>query len=140
MSTKLSQREFVGSAAFAGAAVSLVSKTVLAEEKADGKKALFVWGGWEGHEPGRTRDIFVPWMRKVGFNVIVSNTLDSYADADLMDSIDLVVQAWTMGEISKDQSNGLITAVKRCVGLAGWHGGLCDSFHQNTGYQFMTGG
>jgi hypothetical protein len=26
------------------------------------------------------------------------------------------------------------------VGIAGWHGGMCDSFRNNTGYQFMTGG
>ena len=26
------------------------------------------------------------------------------------------------------------------VGLAGWHGGMCDSFRNDTEYQFMTGG
>ena len=45
-----------------------------------------------------------------------------------------------MGEIEKEQGKGLMNAVKRGVGLAGWHGGLCDSFRTNTEYQFMTGG
>ena len=26
------------------------------------KKALFVYGGWEGHEPAKCRDLFVPWI------------------------------------------------------------------------------
>ena len=26
------------------------------------------------------------------------------------------------------------------VGLAGWHGGMCDAFRTHTEYQFMTGG
>jgi type 1 glutamine amidotransferase len=45
-----------------------------------------------------------------------------------------------MGEISEKQEKGLLKAVQSGVGLAGWHGGLCDSFRQNTKYQFMTGG
>ena len=27
------------------------------------KKALFVYGGWPGHEPAKCRDIFVPWLQ-----------------------------------------------------------------------------
>jgi type 1 glutamine amidotransferase len=45
-----------------------------------------------------------------------------------------------MSKISKEQAKGLREAVSSGVGLAGWHGGLCDSFRQNTEYQFMTGG
>jgi len=41
---------------------------------------------------------------------------------------------------SDKQVAGLIEAVKNGVGLAGWHGGMCDSFRNNTTYQFMTGG
>ena len=26
------------------------------------KKALVVWGGWEGHEPKQCVDIFAPWL------------------------------------------------------------------------------
>jgi hypothetical protein len=46
-----------------------------------------------------------------------------------------------MGKITREQEKGLLEAVKeKSVGLAGWHGGLCDSFRENTEYQFMTGG
>lgn len=105
-----------------------------------GKKVLFVWGGWEGHEPEQCRDIFVPWMESEGAEVIVSDSLGVYTDKKLMASLDLVVQIWTMGQISKEQEQGLLKAVRSGVGIAGWHGGLGDAFRNNTEYQFMVGG
>ena len=105
-----------------------------------GKKVLFVWGGWKGHEPEKCRDIFVPWMESEGAEVIVSDSLGVYTDQELMSSLDLVVQVWTMGKISKEQEKGLLDAVTSGVGIAGWHGGLGDAFRDNTKYQFMVGG
>jgi uncharacterized protein len=103
-------------------------------------KALFVWGGWDGHEPRQCTDLFVPWMREQGFDVTVSDSLDAYLDASLMASLDLVVPVWTMGSITGDQEKGLLQAVERGVGIAGWHGGMGDSFRQSTDYQYMVGG
>lgn len=135
----MKRREFLRAAA--GAAVVFGSVGLRAGEGAlAGKKVLFVWGGWEGHEPQKCRDIFVPWMRSEGAEVFVSDTLDSYTDKALMSSLDLVVQIYTMGTITNEQEKGLLEAVKSGVGIAGWHGGLCDSFRNNTEYQFMTGG
>jgi len=57
-----------------------------------------------------------------------------------MKSLSLVVPVWTMGEITKEQSNGLREAVQSGVGIAGWHGGMADSFRKDTNYQFMVGG
>lgn len=105
-----------------------------------GKKILYVWGGWMGHEPDKCRDIIVPWMESEGAVVTVSNTLDSYTTFDLKKDFDLIVQAWTMGTITGAQERALEAAVKSGVGLAGWHGGLGDSFRDNTEYQFMVGG
>lgn len=104
------------------------------------KKALMVWGGWEGHEPKQCVDVFAPFLRENGFDVEISNSLDSYLDEEKMRSLSLIVPVVTMSQITGDQEAGLLKAVESGVGLAGWHGGMCDSFRQNTGYQFMTGG
>jgi len=55
-------------------------------------------------------------------------------------SYDLIIQVYTMSEITEEQESGLLKAVKSGVGIAGWHGGLGDAFRQNTEYQFMVGG
>ena len=104
------------------------------------KKALFVWGGWEGHEPKQCVDIFAPWLAEQGFDVEISNTLDSYLDAQKLKSLDLIVQVYTQGSITAEQERGLLEAVKAGVGLAGWHGGLADSFRSTVEYEFMVGG
>ncbi|MDX2022457.1 MAG: ThuA domain-containing protein [Deltaproteobacteria bacterium] len=145
----LSRRNLLWSAA-AGVAASQLSHPVRAEEPAGPppvlprtkgpKNALFVYGGWDGHQPEKCRDIFVPWLKKQGFKVTVSNNLDPYADLKLMSSLDLIVQIWTMGTIKKEQLSGLLNAVRGGVGIAGWHGGLGDAFRQETEYQFMIGG
>ncbi|MGQ9808888.1 MAG: ThuA domain-containing protein [Armatimonadota bacterium] len=104
------------------------------------KKALMVWGGWDGHEPKQCVDIFAPILQEKGFEVVISDTLDSYKDADLMSSLSLIVPVWTMGTIEGEQEAGLLNAVRSGVGIAGWHGGMADSFRNNTEYQFMVGG
>ena len=104
------------------------------------KKAMIVWGGWDGHEPKQCADIFAPILRQEDFDVEVSDSLDSYLDREKMMALDLIVPVWTMGEISNEQWNGLLEAVKNGVGIAGWHGGMGDAFRKNTEYQFMVGG
>jgi len=105
-----------------------------------GRKILFTYGGWKGHEPVQSMELFKPWLEKEGANLEVFDNLDPYADEAYMKEIDLVIQTFTMAKISGAQEKGLIAAVTSGCGLAGWHGGLCDSFRQNTNYQFMTGG
>jgi len=104
------------------------------------KTALFVWGGWEGHEPKQCVDIFAPWLESQGFKVEVSHTLDAYLDLAKLKSLDLIVQVWTQGEIKPEAERNLEEAVKSGVGLAGWHGGLADSFRGHLEYEFMIGG
>jgi len=110
----------------------------VAQEKK--KKALFVWGGWEGHEPKQCVDIFAPWLKEQGFDVEISNTLDSYLDAAKLKSLDLIVQAVTQAAITPEQEKGLLDAVMGGVGIAGWHGGLADSFRSSVTYEYMIGG
>ncbi len=104
------------------------------------KRALFVWGGWEGHEPERCTAIFAPLLEQAGYQTEISATLDSYLDVDHLRSMDLIVQTWTMDSITKEQLSGLQAAVQSGVGFGGWHGGMGDSFRQSTDYQFMVGG
>ena len=122
--------------------LSLYSAVVFAQYDGalKGKKVLFVWGGWDGHEPGPCRDLFVPWLQSEGADVIVRNDLDCYADAELMGKLDLIVQVWTQGKLTGEQEKGLLDAVNNGVGLAGWHGGTGDSFRENVSFQFMVGG
>lgn len=104
------------------------------------KKALMTYGGWDGHEPKQTSDRFAAYLRGQGWEVIQSATLDSYLDAQLMGSVDLIVQTWTCGAITGEQWKALNTAVSGGVGFAGWHGGIVDAFRGNVDYQWMTGG
>ncbi len=105
-----------------------------------GKKVLYVYGGWNGHEPKKSVDVFVPWLRAEGAEVTVSDNLDSYLDEELMESVDLIIQNWTLGNITNEQEKGLLKAIRNGAGLAGWHGGIGDSFRNNPEYQFMVGG
>lgn len=104
------------------------------------KKALMVWGGWEGHEPKQCVDIFAPYLRGQGYEVDIFNTLDIYLDRDRMNAYHLIVPVWTMATIQPEQEQGLLNTIKNGVGIAGWHGGMGDSFRNNTEYQFMVGG
>jgi len=104
------------------------------------KKALVVWGGWDGHTPKACADIFAPWLEEKGYKVTVSDTLDSYLNKRLMGSLSLIVPIWTMGQLPQEQAQSLFATVRGGVGLAGFHGGMCDSFRNDVEYQFMTGG
>lgn len=104
------------------------------------KQALVVWGGWLGHTPKEGAELFAPWLQKQGYEVTVSTTLDSYLEKDKMLALSLIVPIWTMGKITREQSEGLRNAVASGVGIAGWHGGMGDSFREDTDYQWMVGG
>jgi type 1 glutamine amidotransferase len=104
------------------------------------KSALIVWGGWEGHEPKKCVDVFAPWLRRQGYRMEVSDTLDAYLDYGKLRRLSLIVPAWTQGTITREQEKGLLDAVRGGVGVAGWHGSMGDAFRNNVEYQFMVGG
>ncbi len=117
-----------------------MSKQTAAKSKAPAPQALIVYGGWDGHEPKLCMELVAPWMESRGFKVTIRDSLDIYADKRAMKKFSLVVPIWTMGEITQEQREGLCNTVRAGCGLAGWHGGMCDSFRNDTEYQFMTGG
>ena len=111
----------------------------MTDSKTD-KKALFVWGGWEGHEPKQSVDLFAPILEHEGFEVTISDTLDTYLETEFMQAQDLIVQVYTMSTITPEQERGLLETIKAGTGFVGWHGGMADAFRNNTEYQFMVGG
>ncbi|EFM11788.1 conserved hypothetical protein [Paenibacillus curdlanolyticus YK9] len=104
------------------------------------KKALIVWGGWDGHQPQQVADLFADVLRKEQFEVIVSDTLETFADEELVKSLDLIVPVWTMGKIEKNQLDPVLRAVEAGCGIAGCHGGMGDSFRNEVEFQHMVGG
>lgn len=104
------------------------------------KRALFVYGGWEGHEPQACSEIFAEALREQGFAVTVEGSLAPYDDLETLKTYDLISQVWTMGELSDLREQNLLAAIDAGTGFAGWHGGMGDSFRANPNYQFMVGG
>jgi len=106
----------------------------------DSKQALVVRGGWDGHEPQQTTDSVIPFLEANGFEVRVEEGTAVYADRDAMGATDLIVQVNTMNSIADDELAGLIGAVVAGTGLAGWHGGIADSYRNSADYLQLVGG
>ena len=101
------------------------------------KRALIVYGGWQGHDPAGLAEIFSQILSAEGFSVTVSDSLEAFASNLL--GFDLLVPIWTMGSIPRETERNLCRAVEEGVGLAGCHGGMCDAFRGSTDWLFMTG-
>ncbi len=104
------------------------------------KKVLIFQGGWDGHEPTLTSKRFAGLMEKHGYDCQIVDNFDACLDADKLMDLDLIVACWTMGEIPEEARKNISKAVASGVGLAGCHGGMCDSFRTDVEWQFMTGG
>jgi hypothetical protein len=104
------------------------------------KKALIVRGGWDGHEPVEVSEVFQTMLQESGFEVEISETLDTLLDEEKLASLHLFVPLWTMGKISKEQVSAVLEAAAAGMGIAGNHGGMCDAFRESTQWQFITGG
>jgi uncharacterized protein len=102
--------------------------------------ALIVRGGWDGHEPVQTTDSFIPFLTEHDYQVRVEDSTKIYADADYMATVDLVVQVVTMSTIEADELKGLRTAIANGTGMAGWHGGIADSYRNSADYLQLIGG
>jgi type 1 glutamine amidotransferase len=103
------------------------------------KQALIVWGGWHGHEPEKCAHIVQDMLKHNGFEVRIERQTAAFADPALQ-MLDLIVPIYTMSRIEKEECANLSAAVRSGVGLAGFHGGMCDAFRDSVEYQFMTGG
>ncbi|ARC57559.1 hypothetical protein AS850_10785 [Frondihabitans sp. 762G35] len=104
------------------------------------KRALIVRGGWDGHQPVEATNLFVPFLEANGFEVRIEESPAVYADADYLPTVDLIVQSNTMNTIEAAEFEGLRAAIEAGTGLAGWHGGIADSYRNNSDYLQMIGG
>ncbi len=104
------------------------------------KRALIVRGGWDGHRPVEATDSFLPFLAENGYETRVEESSAVYADAAYMDTVDVVVQTNTMNTIDKDELAGLAGAIERGAGMAGWHGGIADSYRNSSDYLQLIGG
>lgn len=104
------------------------------------RHALIVRGGWPGHDAVPQSELFAGFLSDSGFTITVSDSLDVYAEAELMDRVGLIVPCWSMGELDEDQLRGLTSAVVAGAGIAGWHGGVVDAFRSHPEFLQMIGG
>ena len=104
------------------------------------KKALIFYGGWDGHEPALVSARFQRLLEKHGYAVDRVAGVECLADRDKLLEYDLLVPCVTMSELPREYEKNVSFAVSRGAGIAGCHGGMCDSFRKSTEWQFMTGG
>ena len=103
------------------------------------RRALIFRGGWEGHEPLLVSERIKNMLTKEGFNVEISDTLECLADKESLKQLHLIIPMWTQGNMDDRYAFHIAEAVESGVGIAGNHGGMCDSFRWNIEYQFITG-
>lgn len=102
-------------------------------------KALIFYGGWEGHEPEACAAIVEEMLTAEGFDVRSEAGVAVLGEADLA-SFDLIVPLCTQVSIEKTPLERLCAAIEAGTGLAGFHGGMGDTFRDAPAYQFMVGG
>ena len=103
------------------------------------KRALLVWGGWEGHTPEQSADVVKTMLQASNYDVVMTSSTEAFADPKLS-NFDLIVPVVTMGTIVEEELKNLLAVVRSGTGLAGFHGTMCDTFRNEPAYQFMTGG
>lgn len=103
------------------------------------RRAYIFYGGWEGHEPELVSARFQKMLEKEDFEVYREDTLEHLEDEEFLKSMDLIVPCWTQGELEDKRCFAVTEAVMSGVGIAGHHGGMCDSFRWSVEWQFMTG-
>lgn len=103
----------------------------------DCKRALLLYGGWEGHRPEEFADFATSHILH-GFHVVRTQDLGMLRD-DVLSEFDLLVPIWTFGELADSQERALMTAVANGLGVLAWHG-AASAFLGSRPHKFMLGG
>jgi len=104
------------------------------------KKALIFWGGWDGHEPAKVSARFAGILKEQGFQVEVCEGVECLSDKEKLMEYDLLVPCITGSTIPREYERNVSEAIASGVGIAGCHGGMCDSFRNSTEWRVITGG
>ena len=105
------------------------------------KKVLFLWAGDENfHSPKAFAEVLGAELSARGCSVRIENSFAPLEDLDAMLEQDLIVPAWTMGDLPGPQWTNLSKSVTAGVGVGGIHGGMGDAFRKSLSYQWMVGG
>ena len=84
------------------------------------KKALIVYGGWEGHDPELVAHRFGGWLREENFDVNITDEMEKvFADKDYLMGLNLIIPIRTQDELSDPLEYNVADAVDSGVGLAG---------------------
>ena len=102
------------------------------------KKALIVWGGWDGHQPKEVAEIFAACCERKASKSRYPIRW-SFRGWGELKALDLIVPVWTMGQIEQ-QLRQLSAAVQSGVGIGRLPRRHVRCVPQNVEWQFMTGG
>lgn len=102
------------------------------------KKAIIVWGGWQGHEPEQCAHIVGDLLREDGFAVEITGDLGIFG-SPLLAQADLLVPVITGEKLEKAHADALLDAVRGGLGLGGHHGALATSFKESWPFRYVSG-
>jgi len=100
------------------------------------KKALIIWGGWEGHTPKLIADRIGELLEKDNYNVTITCDFAVLINDELI-KYDVIVPVWSCGINGEYYLKQLLEAVKSGVGLATFHGGI--NWFEDEKYYKMIG-
>ncbi|WBW97836.1 ThuA domain-containing protein [Oceanirhabdus sp. W0125-5] len=100
------------------------------------KKALIIWGGWEGHTPELIANRIGEILEKDNYNVTITCDFAILINDKLI-KYDVIVPVWSCGIKSNYYLKPLLEAVNNGVGLATFHGGI--NWFEDEEYYKMIG-
>ena len=60
------------------------------------KRALFIAGGWDGHEPLETSNFMIEEIKKFNIESEIVQDLEVLADLKYLQDFDIILPVWTM--------------------------------------------
>src|SRR5688572_5184069 len=101
------------------------------------KRALLLYGGWDGHQP-ELNAAFADARLLQDFDVTRSQDL-GLLTGEALAQFDLSVPVWTFGELTDSQVDALLAAVANGMGMVAWHG-AASSFLNSRSHKLLLGG